>query len=187
VAAQARLGQLDGRRHLLFEHVSVRARRRADLGASDAVLDADRSEIQTGHELTLFQMGFPSGGLGSFSASFGTHESRRYRVLGDNGSWIDMDPAFGYAGLALTISEIKAGQEQREKIELAQKQQFALELDHFASCVRANRTPYTPGEEGLQDIRVIEAIVAAALDGNRHELPRIDKRDAFRGTSPDAG
>jgi hypothetical protein len=38
------------------------------------------------------------------------------------------------------------------------KQQFALELHHMAECVRDNKTPYTPGAEGLQDQHIMKAI-----------------------------
>ena len=33
------------------------------------------------------------------------------------------------------------------------KDHFALGMDHFAECVRQNKPPYTPGEEGPQDQR----------------------------------
>jgi predicted dehydrogenase len=35
---------------------------------------------------------------------------------------------------------------------------FTKEMDHFSECVLEDRQPWTPGEEGLADIRVIEAI-----------------------------
>lgn len=45
------------------------------------------------------------------------------------------------------------------------KDQFALEMDHMAECVMQNKTPHTPGEEGLQDQRLIEAIYESARTG----------------------
>jgi predicted dehydrogenase len=53
----------------------------------------------------------------------------------------------------------------REKIELPQVDHFAAEMDHMAECVLNNKEPLTPGEEGLKDLRVIEAIYAAAKEG----------------------
>jgi predicted dehydrogenase len=35
----------------------------------------------------------------------------------------------------------------------------------MALCVVRNRTPHTPGEEGLQDQRIIEAIYESARSG----------------------
>jgi predicted dehydrogenase len=135
-------------------------------------------------ENVVFQLGFPSGALGSFSCSFGTHRSNRYRCLGDRGGWIGADPAFDYEGIQLELSEVRGKEELREHPRLAAKQQFALELDHLASCIRNNKQPYTAGEEGVQDMRIMEAILASARDGKRIELPRIANPDAFRGTPP---
>jgi len=135
-------------------------------------------------ENVVFQLGFPSGALGSFSTSFGTHRSNRYRCLGDKGGWIGADPAFDYEGIQLELSEVRGKDELRGKPAIGAKQQFALELDHFASCVRANKQPYTPGEEGLQDVRIIQAIFQAAREQKRIELPRITTLDTFRGPPP---
>lgn len=131
-------------------------------------------------ETCLFSMGFPSGALGNFSCSFGTHESRRFRALGDKGGWLAMDPAFPYSGLELTISDAQGV----KKIDLPNKQQFTLELDHFAHCIRNNVEPYTGGDEGMQDVRIMTAIYEAAKSGKRVELPHVAKLDAFRGPPP---
>jgi predicted dehydrogenase len=135
-------------------------------------------------ENVVFQLGFPSGALGSFSCSFGTHRSNRYRCLGDKGGWIGADPAFEYEGIELELSEVHGKDEQRQHPTIAAKQQFALELDHLASCIRGNKQPYTPGEEGLQDLRLLEAILQSARETKRVELARVASLDTFRGTSP---
>jgi predicted dehydrogenase len=38
-------------------------------------------------------------------------------------------------------------------------------IDHMAESVRQNKTPKTPGEEGLRDIRLIMAIYESAKKG----------------------
>ena len=77
------------------------------------------------------------------------------------------------------------GTEIREEPQIGNKNQFALEMDHFAQCVRQNKTPYTPGEEGLQDQRLMEAIYESARNGSKPvKLPAVAKLDAFRGTPP---
>jgi predicted dehydrogenase len=137
-------------------------------------------------ENTIFQLGFPSGALGSFSCSFGTHRSNRYRCLADRGGWIGADPAFDYEGIQLELSEVRGAnrQDHREHPVIAAKQQFALELDHLAACIRGNKQPFTPGEEGLQDLRLIDAILQSAREGRRIELPKVTAVDAFRGPRP---
>ena len=39
--------------------------------------------------------------------------------------------------------------------------EFALELDDFASCIREGRKPEPDGEQGLRDIIIIDAIYQA--------------------------
>jgi predicted dehydrogenase len=135
-------------------------------------------------ENVVFQLGFPSGALGSFSCSFGTHAARRYRCLADRGGWIGADPAFDYAGIQVELSQVRGRDELREKPVIPDKQHFALELDHLARCIRDDKQPYTPGEEGAQDMRIMEAIFRSAREARRVELPRVARLDAFRGTPP---
>jgi predicted dehydrogenase len=116
--------------------------------------DARFREVE---ETVLWQMLFPSGTLASCASSYGLHESRRYRVYGETG-WLGMDPAFSYQDLRTEMSQAHGEIEYRGHLKLASKNQFALEMDHFGECVQANKTPYTPGEEGLQDHRLMEAI-----------------------------
>jgi len=38
-------------------------------------------------------------------------------------------------------------------------------MDHMSDCVIQNRQPETPGEEGLRDLTIIEAVYEAARSG----------------------
>jgi len=38
-------------------------------------------------------------------------------------------------------------------------------MDHMSDCVMNDKTPLTPGEEGLQDLKVMTAIYEAARAG----------------------
>ncbi|HEY1066272.1 MAG TPA: Gfo/Idh/MocA family oxidoreductase [Pirellulales bacterium] len=111
-------------------------------------------------ESVAFTLKFPSGGIATCDCSFGTAESRRYRVQGADGV-LHMDRAFGYRGQRLFLD--KGGRDAELKIEPVNH--FAAEMDHFSECVRADREPRTPGEEGLADVRVIAAIEEAAKSG----------------------
>ena len=68
------------------------------------------------------------------------------------------------------------------------KDQFALEMDHMSECVREDKQPYTPGEEGLQDQKIMAAIYEAAASGKTMKLPPspegMGKLDLFRGPVP---
>ncbi|MBP5976718.1 hypothetical protein HW132_29300 [Brasilonema sp. CT11] len=67
---------------------------------------------------------------------------------------------------------------------MSQKNQFALEMDHMADCVIQNKQPHTPGEEGLQDQKLITLIYQAAQTGKTIILPRVSRLDATRGPAP---
>jgi len=56
-----------------------------------------------------------------------------------------------------------------------------LELDHLADCVLKRRQPHTPGEEGLQDMKLIAAIYEAAASGTTVKLAPVPGVDPFRG------
>jgi predicted dehydrogenase len=54
---------------------------------------------------------------------------------------------------------------QDAEIPLVQGNHFALEMDHFSSCILNNLEPRTPGAEGLADMRVIAAIEKSIHSG----------------------
>ena len=58
-------------------------------------------------------------------------------------------------------------------------------MDHFSECILKNKTPYTPGEEGLQDHIIMEAIYESAKTNKPVKLKSISKTDAFRGDAPE--
>ena len=136
-------------------------------------------------ESMLFQLRFPSGVIASLGCSYGIHEVRRYRCYGDKGVWYGMEEAFGYGGLKSTFSQSKGMWEWPASPFTGQKQQFATEIDHFADCIVKNVQPFTPGEEGLQDQRIMDAIYASAANGAPVPITGTGgKLDAFRGTPP---
>ncbi len=134
-------------------------------------------------ENCLWQMRFPSGVQANCLTGYGHHEARRYRVLQERG-WFGLDPAFSYSGLKMQVSFAEGKTERYQEPRLAQKNQFALELDHMSECVLENKRPYTPGEEGLQDQRIMEAIYQSAREKRAITLPIVPGLDAFRGTAP---
>lgn len=135
-------------------------------------------------DTVLFQMGFPSGTVVNAGTSYSVHNSKRYRCLAGNGGWFGMDPAFTYRDLKMEVSEVRDNQEWKENPGIPEKNQFALEMDHMSLCVLNNQQPYTPGEEGLQDHKIMEAIYRSAQEKKVITLDKITKLDAFRGTPP---
>ncbi len=132
-----------------------------------------------------FTLHFPSGVLANCLTSYSTHEHRYLALLGSTGR-VELENAFAYEGQRLKVAKLVDGRAETAERTISAKNQFALELDHFAQCIRKNTIPRTPGEEGAQDHVIMEAIYAAARSGRRVDLPRVAKRDAFRGPEPEA-
>jgi predicted dehydrogenase len=53
---------------------------------------------------------------------------------------------------------------------LPQVDHFGAEMDHMSDCVLNNKTPLTPGEEGLRDLTIMTAIYQAANSGQTVKL-----------------
>jgi predicted dehydrogenase len=104
-------------------------------------------------------MKFPSGILASCSSSYGQSGENFLRVRGDKG-WLQVLSAYSYDGLRLTGKTLQGSID--EPATGKKPFQFVLEADHFASCVRNNTPPRTPGEEGLKDLLAIEAVYKSA-------------------------
>lgn len=115
-------------------------------------------------ETCSFSLRFPSGTLATCSTGYGVHVSQFLRVEGTL-AFAEMNPAFGYHGLRTEISRVEDGRGVKCQLTIEDKDQFALEMDHMAECVRFDRQPHTSGAEGLQDQRLVEAIYESARTG----------------------
>ena len=97
---------------------------------------------------------------------------------------LGLNNAFAYDGLAMTIDRRVGEANSTETRHFITGNQFAIEMDAFATALRTNTVPRTPGEEGLQDMKLIAAIYQAAAGGGAVSLPEIAGIDAFRGPLP---
>lgn len=135
-------------------------------------------------DIVQFSMVFPSGVIATGLSSYSAHETRVLRAVAESGS-VTIDNAFAYQNLSMIVDHKNTEGSQiadvQSRFQLAQPNQFATEMDHFADCIRHNRVPRTPGEEGLQDMMILEAIYRAAETGNRVTLPAASKPDETRG------
>jgi len=116
-------------------------------------------------ENTIFQLRFPSGILANCSSSYGYFHQSHFRVMGTDAR-LCMDPATWYSGLRLWIER---GNEIDQR-DLPVVDHFTTEMDHMSDCVMQNKTPLTPGEEGLRDLKIIAAVYEAAQTGKTMKL-----------------
>lgn len=131
-------------------------------------------------ESVSFQLEFPDGVLVSCSCSYGASHARTLDVYGAEGR-LSLDPAFDYTSLRLRVHTPDAVTEHR----LRETDQFTLEIDHFSACIQGGRDPFTPGEEGLQDERIMAAIYRSARERQPVRLDEHPGRDVFRGAPPE--
>jgi predicted dehydrogenase len=109
--------------------------------------------------------------VAAFVTSFNSADVGSYRIVGTKGQ-LHVDPAFEYAeGLAyaLTID----GKTTRKRI--AKRDQFAAELLYFSDCILKNRSPEPSGEEGLQDVRIVQALYESAETGKAVAIPPFER------------
>ena len=101
-------------------------------------------------------------------------------------AWFHMSPAFAYDGLELQIGRKMGQANTTNSIGLSPVDQFAREMDAFAWSIRNDMTPLTPGEEGIQDLRIIAAIYQAAAGGSPVTMPAqpAGTLDVTRGPVP---
>ncbi len=122
--------------------------------AVTAQASTTRPEIYHEVEETMqFQLEFPSGARASCHTSFGINMNH-LQVNYEKG-WLKMEPQTGYGGNKGSMSD-------GTQINFDVPSQQPIQLDNDALAILNNKPMPVPGEEGLRDIRVVEAIYQAA-------------------------
>lgn len=115
-----------------------------------------------------WQMRFPSGALANCVSSY-TSNHNAWRATGTEG-WVGMEPATPYDGHQMWTR--KKGKTEQVTLPVPAKNQFVAQLDHLAECALSGREPIVAGEEGLRDLRLIEAIYRSAREGKAIRVGR---------------
>lgn len=110
---------------------------------------------------------FPSGALAGCQSMYSANQNR-ILLMGSKGR-VELEPATRYEG-----NHLWTGRDGREQ-EVSPppgpgKTQFAGQLDHLSQCVIDGREPIVSGEEGLRDLRIVEAIYRSAREGKTIRL-----------------
>jgi predicted dehydrogenase len=104
-----------------------------------------------------WQFRFPSGAIASGSTSFNYAGTMSWHVLSEHGK-MKADPGCFYRGNRLTVTGATTPQ-------IREIDQFAREMDWMADVVRGRAPMVSTGEEGLQDMRLMNAIMESAARG----------------------
>ncbi|WP_151087105.1 Gfo/Idh/MocA family protein [Hymenobacter baengnokdamensis] len=113
-------------------------------------------EVEAG---VSWQMRFADGTVADCRTSYTENMQGRLRADAANG-WFELEPAFGYGGLAGRTSKNDG------LLNLPNINQQAAQLDDFAQCVLLNKPTRVPGQMGLRDVQLLEAIYRAAETGH---------------------
>jgi len=125
-------------------------------------------------EGTVALIRFPDERLAELHTSFGEEPTATLRILGEDG-WILLHNAYRH-DVPVTLEMVRRG--QREELAFEPTDQFAAELSYFSTCILQDRPPEPSGIEGLQDVRLVEAIYRSARDGRPVTLPRLARPEA---------
>jgi glucose-fructose oxidoreductase len=116
---------------------------------------------------------FGEGELATFNCSFAAAATATYRMVGAKGD-LCLDDAFEYhAERELTLTVNDKARTRR----FAKTDQFGPELVYFSNCILRDRDPEPSGEEGLADVRVVEALIRSAREGRAIKLPPFKRHD----------
>jgi len=135
-------------------------------------------------EGTVALLRFPDERLAHMHTSFGEEPTAHLRILGEEGR-IELDHAYRHEG-PVTLTLQRRGQDQHEATSFETTDQFAVEISYFSSCILQDRQPEPSGIEGLQDVRLVEAIYRSARDGRPVTLPRLARPEPVPAAPPDA-
>jgi len=143
---------VSGARYLLDEEpVEVRATARTN---------RNDPRFKTVEDLIAWEFRFASGAIAQGSTSFDAADEMAFEVIGQHKRLV-ADPGCFYNGNHLY--QWQGG--SRTEIPVHEIDQFAREMDWMADVVRGRAPLVSPGEEGLQDMRLMHAILESVSRG----------------------
>lgn len=114
-------------------------------------------------ETIQFQMGFPSGAVASCLSTYAMGHLDRFFMTGDGG-WLEMKPSTGYGPIK--------GRTHKGELNQPHITHQTLQMDGMAQLIFEGKEPIVAvdGEEGLKDLKIIDAIFLAAKTGEKVKL-----------------
>lgn len=116
---------------------------------------------------------FPEGKVASFTISFGAFPSSDYDLIGNKGR-IRLEKCYDFA----SSMRLKIYEDKKVLIKkYAKRDQFSPELIYFSDCIQKKKKPEPSAEEGLADIKIIEAMLLSLDLGTPITLDEINKKN----------
>ncbi len=106
----------------------------------------------------MWQMQFADGAVADCRTSYAENLDNRLRADATKG-WMELQPSFGYGGIQ--------GRTSQGAMNIENVPQQTRQMDDFADCILNNKPTRVPGEMGLRDMQLLEAIYRAAATGQK--------------------
>lgn len=117
-------------------------------------------------------MRFPKNRLATFVCGFGQAGQPQYQVIGTKGL-LTANPPFSFMG-DITLHVTRDGKTQDKNF--PGRDQFGPQLVYFSDCILNDREPEPSGLEGLNDVRILQAIHKAGVTGKPVALKKLVKK-----------
>lgn len=124
----------------------------------------DAQKFKEGVDETIqFQFGFPGGAVASCLSTYSMNNLDKFFLNGDKG-FAELQPSTGYGPIQ--------GRTHAGPLTLPHVTHQTTQMDEMAQIILDNKIPEIPvdGEEGLKDMKIVDAIYLAAKTGKRIEL-----------------
>ncbi|KAL0483679.1 dihydrodiol dehydrogenase DHDH [Acrasis kona] len=116
---------------------------------------------------------FPGERIAQFVVSYTGESSERYQVVGTKGM-ADMKPCY-FFGPGVKLKYTTSIDKKEETFEHENTDQFSGETHYFSECIIQNIQPECDGEEGLLDVRIMEAVKKALETGEKQKLAPLQR------------
>ncbi|MDQ3845940.1 MAG: Gfo/Idh/MocA family oxidoreductase [Bacteroidota bacterium] len=114
-------------------------------------------------ETIQFQMGFPSGAVASCLSTYNMNYLDRFFLDGEKG-FAELQPATGYGPIK--------GRTNKGELNKPHVTHQTVQMDEMAGIILEGKQPVVPvdGEEGVKDLKIIDAIYTAVKTGKKMNL-----------------
>jgi predicted dehydrogenase len=112
-------------------------------------------------ETIYYTLEFPGGTVAHGRSSYNA-DWNHLKVKASKG-WFELTEAYRYGGMAGSTSNGPMPFDPNVN-------QQALQMDDFVQCIHQNKTSRIPGEEGLKDMKVVEAIYRSIASGQKEKI-----------------
>ena len=124
----------------------------------------DKEKFKEGVDETIqFQLGFPSGAVASCLSTYSMNNLDRFFLNGEKG-FAEMQPSTGYGPIK--------GKTHKGELTHPHVTHQTVQMDEMAGIILEGKTAPVPldGEEGLKDMKIIDAIYEAVKTGKKVNL-----------------